>query len=70
MDARTDRQPGNLTRLKNVGASLLAKRPAHSIPISTEMTPSRAGSLPQGFCGDLKNCWQSSSLICATSAID
>ena len=30
-----------------VGASLLAKRPLHSPLISTDRTPSRAGSLPQ-----------------------
>jgi hypothetical protein len=30
-----------------VGASLLAKRPSHSPLMSTDRTPSRAGSLPQ-----------------------
>ncbi|WP_309676342.1 DUF4381 domain-containing protein [Pseudomonas sp.] len=32
---------------KPVGASLLAKRPLHSPLMSTDQTPSRAGSLPQ-----------------------
>ncbi|MHC8362103.1 DUF4381 domain-containing protein [Pseudomonas sp. LS2P72] len=32
---------------KPVGASLLAKRPLHSPLMSTDRTPSRAGSLPQ-----------------------
>jgi hypothetical protein len=32
---------------KPVGASLLAKRPSHSPLMSTDRTPSRAGSLPQ-----------------------
>ncbi|CAI8765912.1 hypothetical protein EMIT0347P_10452 [Pseudomonas sp. IT-347P] len=34
--------------LNPVGASLLAKRPAHSTSSLTERTPSRASSLPQG----------------------
>ncbi|MET0777541.1 MAG: hypothetical protein ABWZ65_18915 [Pseudomonas mandelii] len=32
---------------QNVGAGLLAKRPAHSTLISAELTPSRASPLPQ-----------------------
>jgi hypothetical protein len=36
-----------------VGASLLAKRPLHSPLMSTDRTPSRASSLPQGTVGAL-----------------
>jgi hypothetical protein len=35
----------------SVGASLLAKRPAHSIPMSPDTPPSRASPLPQGVRG-------------------
>jgi hypothetical protein len=37
-------------RVSPVGASLLAKRPADPTSSSTMTPPSRAGSLPQGFC--------------------
>ena len=40
---------------KPVGASLLAKRALHSTSLSTDTTPSRAGSLPQGSPGALGN---------------
>ncbi|MBU0822557.1 MAG: hypothetical protein KKC24_27295, partial [Gammaproteobacteria bacterium] len=41
-----------LMKIKNVGASLLAKASCQSTSISTDTPPSRAGSLPQGIVGD------------------
>ncbi|OJT52993.1 hypothetical protein BSZ28_06055 [Pseudomonas moraviensis] len=35
--------------ISNVGASLLANAVCHSTMMSTDTTPSRAGSLPQGL---------------------
>lgn len=43
----------------NVGASLLAKRPAHSTPMVSGPPPSRAGSLPQGPAALGREDWQS-----------
>ena len=43
----------------NVGASLLAKRPAHSTSMVSGPPPSRAGSLPQGPAALGREDWQS-----------
>ncbi|MGG7671659.1 DUF4381 domain-containing protein [Pseudomonas sp. WC2] len=43
----------------NVGASLLAKRPAHSTSMVSGPPPSRAGSLPQGPAALGQEDWQS-----------
>ncbi|WP_095191682.1 DUF4381 domain-containing protein [Pseudomonas sp. Irchel 3E19] len=42
----------------NVGASLLAKRPAHSTSMVSGPPPSRAGSLPQGIATLGREDWQ------------
>ncbi len=41
-----------------VGASLLAKRPAHSTSVVSDTSPSRAGSLPQGIAARGREDWQ------------
>jgi hypothetical protein len=42
-----------LLKIKNVGATLLAKAVSRSIKMLTVPASSRAGSLPHGFCGYL-----------------
>src|SRR5687768_6023559 len=47
------KNPGQ-PQIKPVGASLLAKAPAHPTGMLTDTPLSRAGSLPQGVCGARK----------------